>query len=276
MLISKRQSIEDLIVEYLAQDPYIEGPDLVSLIQKSRPKTSKQAVYHAMGFLIKNEIAAKVDGKYFLSKIWLLRLRNLLLDKDNPVDAVFNLREGESISYRFPSLLTADTYWAHIFHMLTEWIPENRPVFAWYPHDWFAIGRRDVERNIFDEFEKKNKRKFMSVQGKTALDQEFRKFWATKHVAISTNAKPIFDNDTYVNVFDDYIIEVTIDRKLAGEIEGFYQEAKTLDAEGTKKLIDIVSKKHPVRIRISKKKEKASVLRRRMAKEFAIPAGLSV
>ncbi len=44
MILSKKQSIEDLIVETLAKKPYIEGVELISAISKLRPHTTKQIV----------------------------------------------------------------------------------------------------------------------------------------------------------------------------------------------------------------------------------------
>ena len=274
MIISKRRTIEDIIIETLAKNPYTEGPDLVSFVKKVRQNSSKQAVYHALNYLLRDEVVAKVDGKYFLSKVWLLKLQSMFLRSDDTVDTIFNLNEGDSISYRFPSFITADTYWAHLFHILMDWMPNTKPIFVWYPHDWFVVGRREIEKNIFNKINALEKRKFIAIKGKTVLDQEFRKGWSTPNISISTGAKPIDQTKTdtvYINIFDDYIIEVFIDNKLAQEIESFYQQTQKLDSENIQIFINIVSKKYPVRIKISKKSEKAKKMRRKIARDFAIP-----
>jgi hypothetical protein len=277
MISSTKQSIEDLIVELLAKNPYSEGIDLVKQVQNIRPKTVKQAVYSALASLLKNEVASKIGGKYFLSRVWLNKINKLFRNKKQITsDAVFELEEGESISYHFPSLLTCDTYWAHVFDLFIEWIPVGRPIVVWNPHEWFAIGRKNEEIDIFRQFKAKNKFALYSIHGKTALDQEFRKDWASDHVSISTGSSTEYQPNYYLNIFDSIILEVFIDEKLASKIEEFYQEYKKLNPENTRSFVNLISQKYKVRMKISRNTKKASLLRKKISKDFYIAKHLSL
>jgi len=156
MLLAQKQSIEDLVAENLAKNPYSTGPQLVAMVNKTRENTTKQAVYTALKALMESEVVAKVGHTYFLSRVWLSKVEALFQtqkERETVRDAVFDLREGESISYHFPSLLSCDTYWAHVFSMLTEWISPEVPIMIYMPHEWFVIGRAEVEKNIFKSFD---------------------------------------------------------------------------------------------------------------------------
>lgn len=276
---SKKQSIEDIIIETLAKNPYTLGPDLLLLIQKIRPKTTKQALYSALKSLIESETVAKIGSKYFLSRLWLQKINKLFKtqkEKEVVRDVIFDLKEKESISYHFPSLLVCDTYWAHVFNLLIDWIPKDSPTFVWNPHEIFTVGRIQIEKDIFWEFQEKNKYAFFITRGETPLDMEFKKTWKNDYVSISTDNKLKFENSYYLNIFKDFIIEVFLDEKLTKEIDNFYKNTPKLNPENIKLFENLLSKKYPVRMKISRKKEKASLLRKKLSKDFYIPKHLKL
>ncbi len=277
MISSNKKSIEDLIVELLAKYPYSEGVELVGHVQKLRPNTVKQGVYKALKTLLGSEVVSKIGGKYFLSRVWMNKISKLFQSKKQFTgDAVFELEEGESISYYFPSLLTCDTYWAHVFDLLIEWTPENKPVFVWNPHEWFAIGRKNEEIDIFKQFKTKNKYAFYSIHGKTKLDQLFKKDWTHELVSISMGSPSFGPSNYYLNIFDDLIIEVFIDENLAAKIENFYQNNQELTTENTLFFERLISQKYKIRMKISKNTKKASLLRKKLSKDFYIPKHLEL
>jgi hypothetical protein len=279
MLISRKKAIDDLIVESLAKNPYIEGPNLVTLIKKSRPKTTKQAVYIALSTLLENEIVARVGNTYFISRIWLNKIHHLFKQDSIPEvgkDAIFSMKDDESISYHFPSMLVCDTYWAHLVNVLIDWIPKNIPSFVWNPHDFFVIGRSQVEIDIFEKFKKTGKHGFFVIGGNTALDKEFKKTWTNSHVSINLDNTIRFPSNYYLNIFDDFIIEVYIDIVLARNIDEFYKINSKVTAEKTEEFEKLIAQKYPVRMKISRKKKKASALRKKLAKEFFIPQHLNI
>ncbi len=279
MIVSKKQSIEDIIVETLAKNPYTEGPALVQLINIIRPKTTKQAVYAALKLLQSSETVAKVGNKYFLSRVWLQKIYQLFRDqkqKEIVRDAIFDLNEKESISYHFPSLLSCDTYWAHVFNLLVEQIPKNCPTFLWNPHQIFIIGRTDIEKDIFTEFERQEKHGYFIIGGNTPLDKEFKRKWTNNYVSIDINDTRLFPNTYYLNVIGDFIIGVFFSKKLAEEIEKFYHTNHSLTPQKISAFENLLSSRCPIRMKISRKKTQAGVLRKKLCKNFFIPHNIKI
>ena len=277
MLLSQKQGIDDLIVESLAKNPYSSGPYLVKLVQKHRPDSTKQAVYIALKTLLENEIVAKVGTTYFLSRVWVGKLDRLFEAREKAEltrDAIFDLSEEESISYYFPNLLTCDTYWAHVFELLMDAMPTHMPICGWMPHEWFAIGRSEVERNIFKQHETKGKHMFYTIGGTTSLDMLFKREWENSFVSIYTTNERLYPSIYYLHVFEEFIIEVFVREELAAQIEKFYADTETIKPESVTFFEKIITNQSPVRMKISRKKKKAGLLRKKLSKDFLLPAGI--
>ena len=277
MLLAQKQSIEDLVAENLAKNPYSTGPQLVAMVNKTRENTTKQAVYTALKALMESEVVAKVGHTYFLSRVWLSKVEALFQtqkERETVRDAVFDLREGESISYHFPSLLSCDTYWAHVFSMLTEWISPEVPIMIYMPHEWFVIGRTEVEKGVFKGFEDNKKLALFTIGGTTPLDMQFKREWKSAYVQTHLSDTELFARNYHLHIFGDFLIEVFIAEDLAKEIDAIYTSREKLSANDIKCFEELINKKSPVRMRISRKPAKAARLRRQLGKYFYIPKGV--
>lgn len=278
MLLGQKQHIEDILAENLAKNPYSTGPQLVALVQKGRENTTKQAVYAALRSLLASEVVSKVGHTYFLSRVWLSRVEQLFAAqkvKEMARDAIFDLKEGESISYRFPSLLSCDTYWAHAFQILTEWIHPNVPIMIYMPHEWFAIGRIEVEHGVFKAFDENKKLALFTIGGTSALDKEFKREWKSPFVQTHLTDEHGFDRSYHLHIFDDFLIEVFVGDELTVEIDTFYAQNETLSPENIAAFEALVSKRAPVRMKISRKAKRAAKMRKQLAKHFHVRNALT-
>ena len=279
MLLAHKQSIEDLVAENLAKNPYSTGPQLVAMVNTTRENTTKQAVYTALKALMESEVVAKVGHTYFLSRVWLSRINQLFQtqrEREAARDAVFDLKDGESISYHFPSLLSCDTYWAHVFSLLTEWIDPSCPIMIYMPHEWFVIGRAEVEKQVFKGFDDNKKLALFTIGGSSPLDMQFKREWKSENVQTHLTDANVFERNYHVHVFGDFLIEVFIAEELANDIDGFYETHKALTHEHISEFENLVNKKSPVRMKISRKEKKAARLRKQLLKHFYMPSGLHV
>lgn len=270
MLLSHKQTIEDHIIELLAFHGKLTGPELLVLIQERRGKTTKQAMYTVLGNFLEHEVIAKIGSKYYVSKLWIDKISSLLQIDNQQIEqeSIFQLKDKESISYKFPSLLSCDTYWAHLFNILVEWVPRDIPIFVWNPHEWFIIGRNNEEKEIFKLLQKHRKKAFYSVAGNTSLDISFKKNCSNELLSININNELSFKQNYYLNIFGDYIIEVYLDKKLAENIEKFYQEYTKLTRENIAFFEKLIGEKYPVRMKISKNIDKAESLKKKLSKDF--------
>ena len=273
MLFSRRKNIEDIIVEELISNPYQTGPKLVektSIIRKE--STPKQSVYAALKILMKEEIVVKTGINYFVSKLWKEKVLDALMSSsDGEKDPIFDLKDGDFINYKFPSLLVCDKYWAHLFKILTEQLPSGENIFVWNPHEWFVIGRSKEEQQVFEKLKKENVTAFYSINGKTNLDKEFKRKFSSTHLRINIGNNSFHKNNYYVNVFGDYIIEVIIDGELAEKIEDFYIKYQELSFARIQIFENLVSQRFTIKMKLSRKKNKAEKIRRKLSKDFYIP-----
>ena len=103
---------------------------------------------------------------------------------------------------------------------------------------------------------------------------EIKKSWGSDRVSISTNDKINFANNYYLNIFQDFIIEVFLDEKVEKEINFFYQSYSKITEENRKIFEGIFLKKRSVRMKISRNKTKATLLRKKLSRDFFIPKHL--
>ncbi len=277
MLLSHKHNIDDIIIEKLAQKPYITGPQLVALVASARGRVAKQSVYTALDTLIADEIVTKLGSEYLLSKVWINRIYGLLGAynvQKIPNESIFDLSDGESISYHFPSLLSCDTYWEHIVNTLIETTPSDKPLIFWNPHEWFRIARYVVERDIFDSFVRNEKYAFFITRGTSPLDRDFKVSWRNSHCAINTDDELKLANNCYMNLFDDFIIEVFLDQEMTNKIEQYFQTTTTVTLENTHILEKLITDKHSIRMKISKNAKRAAKLRKRLLRDFYVPEHL--
>ena len=274
MILANRQTIEDIIIEVLARFPNTIGPKLVTLVQKRRSSSTKQAVYYALKSLIESEIVSKAGSSYFISRVWINRVQNLLSSQENKSsnnDLLFSsLSDKQSISYSFPNLMACERYWAHVFDIFMSSIPRECPIFVWNPHEWFVIGREKVEREVFKAFETRKKYAFYTIHGNTPLDTEFKDKLNNKFVTICTNSDIRFADNYYLNIFGDFILEVFLNKRLAREIDIFYKSNKKLSIINIAEFKKLINQKFPIRMKISRNEKKAYALRRKLSKEYLL------
>lgn len=95
-------------------------------------------------------------------------------------------------------------------------------------------------------------------------------------VTININNKLPFKQNYYLNIFGDFIIEVFLDKKLTHKIEDFYQNHETLTKENISEFEKLINEKYPVQMKISKNKDKAHLLRKKLSKDFYLTGGVNV
>jgi hypothetical protein len=279
MILSPRHTIEDSIVEILAKKPHISGPVLVSEIQLIRQNTTKQAVYLALSHLLSDEVVAKTGQNYFVTKTWTSRLKSLFLShtqNELKNDLIFSLPDGKSVSYKFTSLLSCDTYWGHLFSILTEATDAQNPITCWFPHQIFGIVRTGIEKQIFESFITEQKYVFYTTQGTSRLDADFKKNWRSDHVAINTDSSLPYPDSVYISIFNEYIIEVFLDGSLAKDIETVYQSHTVVTATTITEMEQAISAKHSIRMKISRDTKRAAKIRKRLLRDFYVPEHLVV
>lgn len=277
MPIDKPKRIEDYILKHL-QAGSILMLDLVEKIKKDRPNTTKQAVYAAIRILKKSEQLLTYKGTASLNLTWLNSMVNyFLLAKHNYIKGgidqnnFLDLEDREKIKYYFQSPIKADIFWTHVLYLLAERSMQNEPVFLYNPHEWFLLIRNENERNLFKTINRKNKQLFLTVGNRTFLDRYVKKYFDNNLSQYYAQEKPLFkENNYYLNIIGDFLIEVYLDKKIADKIEKFYQNTSSWTEDSYKELQKITNTEGQMKIVISKNHKKAEKIKTSLKKYFIL------
>jgi hypothetical protein len=268
-------SIESLIIDSLRAGK-MSGPELVLNIEKKRPKTTKQAVYLAMRTLLKDEVVVHFKKKYSISDLFLDKVigyfnypRSKERQKLN-TEPFLSLSDGDSIAYSFKTPYVTDQFWAHAVALLTSYIPKEIPIIIYDPHEWFIYARFESEKRILNSIISQKKYIFFTIGSTTPADIYAKKYFQAPHVQYFTTTIDLPRN-YYINIFDDYIIEVWLDTTITKNIDEWYIKTKEVNPDEIKKLESIVQSVGRTKMRISRNRKRANRLAKQFTKDFYIP-----
>ena len=88
----------------------------------------------------------------------------------------------------------------------------------------------------------------------------------TNYFASDTKLFP--KQNYYVNIFDDFLIEVWLDPKVSEAIDQFYNNTKDFDENAKKKLLEIIKPGGRNKLVITRNKRKAYKIRNMFSKFF--------
>ena len=165
----------------------------------------------------------------------------------------------------------ADIFWTHAYYLMIEQLKEGEQAFLYNPHEWFMLGRSHNEKALLQATVQKNIPFLMTVAGNTPLDKYVASNFDGTKSQYNMLAKPMFkENNYYLNIFGDFLIEVWLDKEIADEVEQLYQTATSFDEDAKEKIQKILSRQGRMRLVISRNHKKATKLKKTLARDFAI------
>lgn len=271
-------SIEALIIDCLREGK-TTGPEIVSFVANKRAGTTKQAVYLALRALMRDEVVVHFKQSYRISDLFLDKvigyfdyLKSGEAQKTNS-EPFLNLSDGDSISYSFKTPYVTDTFWAHAFAVLASYTPNEIPIVIYNPHEWFIYAHTESEQKVLDAIIKQGKYAFFTIGTKTLADVQAKKYFNSQHTQyfIDDISKTNLTRNYYLNIFDDYIIEVWLDDKVTQNIDNWYDEVIEIGQNEIGRIEKIVKQQGRTKMRISRNKKRAQRLSKQFIKNFYIP-----
>ncbi|MFH0969254.1 MAG: hypothetical protein V1804_01980 [Patescibacteria group bacterium] len=276
MLLNKPKRIEDYILSHLKNGPVLML-DLVKKLQEDRPGTTKQAVYASLRLLKQNEQIITFKGLASLNIAWLNQMINYFnFAKHNYVKgenqgSFIDLEDKEKIKYYFQNSIKADIFWTHAYYLLMEQMEEKEPIFLYNPHEWFLLARNENEKEVIKTTIERGHPFLMASGGNTFLDKYVRKYYSNELDQYYSLEKPLFkENNYYVNIFGDFLIEVWLDKNITEKVEKFYQATETWNNNIPTDLKNILDTKGRMKMVISRNHKKAERIKRSLKKYFSI------
>ncbi len=247
MNLTKPETTEERIISLLLKNS-LSGVELLEILDVSGKKITKQALYSVLRKLIQDEIVVKHAKMFSISRLWLKNMANMFTSAQDRYgielekNDFLSLHEGDKISYTFKNPYEADQFWGHAFDILIDKTPLEIPIVLYNPHQWFLLVRKDSEYQLLERISKEGKKLHNHVGSSNALDRYVEKYFNLPGLQYVMNEQGYFEaRNYYINIFNNYIIEVYIDEKVAEEIDRFYEQYTDFDKIAEKKLQSIVS-----------------------------------
>ncbi len=268
------QKIEDLILKLLMKGE-LNTTSLLSHIREIRKDTTKQGFYAALRKLKAEEVILIYKGTVSLNTVWIKKMRDAfeILGRTYTTEQtsfdVLDLQDKESISYSFSTIKNLDIFWGHSQNILMHNTPNHEPIYAYDPHYWFYLARKDTESELLKEIVQ-NKRQFlMSVGNSAGLDKLIKPDFNNNY--LQYNYAKMFEADNYyMTVIGNYITEVYLDENISEKIHQIYKSTRTDDKNAILLLKTFLEARARNRIKISRNKNKADKLKKKLGKNFYI------
>jgi len=276
MSLVKPKNIEENLLFLLKRGPQ-KCLDLVTKIKEIRPQTTKQAVYAALRMLKNEQSIVIAKGIASLNLSWLNEMTNFFASakssyvKNSNDGSFLALADKERIKYYFQTVEKADIFWTHAVYILVEQLKEKEPIFFYNPHEWFLLARSKNEQAFIDSFAQKNHPFLLTAGGNAPLDKHISTSFDGTKSQYNMLTKPMFkENNYYLNIFGDFLIEVWLDKEIANEVENLYQTATSFDEGANAKIQKLLARRGRMRLVISRNHKKATRLKKILARDFAI------
>ncbi len=276
MNILKPQSIEEHIISLLQKESH-SGPELLASIQTKRPGTTKQALYAALRKLRSAEIVVVHKMRISLSSIWVTKMAEFFTlakhfyTKTTATDEGFlNLEDGDRVTYSFKNPNVTDIFWAHAVDILSEITPTSKPYYLYDPHEWFMLVR-ESEAPLLKRIAATGRQVFILAGGTTFLDKKIIKEFEGTNAQYHPTNELLFDKrNYYLNIFDDFIIEVHLDEATAKKIDDFYNTTTEWNSDTEAILKKIIANEGKNKLTISRNRKKADKLKKMFKSYFYI------
>lgn len=261
MLYSKRQTLEDTLVQELLKGPCsIKG--LRQTVSKHGP-VSLRAVYKASNALIGTDVVFKVGKKLWVNQEWVRTLRERLLP------SIPLLSPGERAIYTFKSIEHLNIFWKTVAFQLEE--DPNRHPFFYNPHNFWAYipELKKSEDEYYTQFLKEKKQAYFVVGEKNNADKEFKRRYQNKYFQIDLRIIPSLGRRDHITVLGDFVITARLSQSLSKLIDDFYESEQSLE-KILPSILEAYRSDAKVRLVFEHNTKKATKLRKLLSSNFVL------
>jgi hypothetical protein len=263
-----KETIESQIINMLTKGPlstiYIVGSIM------SAKKVTKEAVYKALRGLLKKEQIVKSGKQVSLSNQWVIKMANTWKQAEARYigkSHIQMLGDKSSVVYTCKTIDQLDSLWNHAILDISYTLKPKTTLLFFSPHYWFPLIRASSEQSLIRTLTSRG-HTWLQLNGYTEhLDKNLRKYFPLKEIEYhADNIK----EENYINIFEDYILEITLDKKASRYIAEWYENNSTCDKENIEALEQVLKIKGVYKLKISKNKNKLTKFRKLFKKYFVI------
>jgi hypothetical protein len=263
-----KETIESYIVNLL-----IKGPTPIPVIVRSAIKeksVTKEAVYKALRLLLRKEISVKRGKIISLSNQWVIDMAEKWRDAESRYvgkSYAQLLGDKSSVVYTCKTIDQLDSLWNHVILDISYTLKPKTTMLFYSPHYWFPMIRSTSEHSLIHTLTKRG-HTWLQLSGYTKpLDVHLKKYFPLKGVEYYTKD---INEKNYINVFEQYFVEVTLDKKATDYINKWYSKYTTFTTESVAELEKVLKIKGSYKLKISKNQKKVEKFRKLFSKYFLI------
>jgi len=230
MIYTKHQNLADRVIDYLAYHPGASLPKMRKDIELAAGRISYQAWYKSLRRLQDDGVMVKNKQQYSLSTTWVSKLTNLsyfmksnYLSQQAKYHITLPDKEKEKIRYRFPNLLTMDTFWGHVAVSLIIKNP-GLPFYFYNPHLWFFVAHEFESKAYFESIQLYVVKNYTVVGSRSAIDLWSEKLHPKGVSYYYCSPKSLYNHRLYLTAIGDYYIEVKIREQMAQKIDFLFEK----------------------------------------------------
>lgn len=273
MFLEGREKLGEHIIRLLGEHPKSSVEDMRASLRAKGIIVTIQAIYKELRILRKSGIIVKTGKHYRLAFAWILHLADFaerlrttyLRDAEN---TSLLPPAGKKNVWRFQSLLQLNEFWSHILLLLVERSSQKK-LLGWNPHPWFHLVQTKQEERYITSLKLTRGTLYLILGGKTFLDRWAEHFF-DKSVVRYSFGKSTFHplRSLYINVIDEYVLTVKLDKNTTVAIDEFYEEVNKHEDLDSAVIMDIFHSNARATLQLEHSPLKARKLRKKFSNFF--------
>ncbi len=278
MLVSASKNLEDSIIEILTIKKELSEKDIQDSLLKKGSTPTVQGVYRVLRKLQKEGIVVK-HKKYFSIRLaWLLELSRLVEKMESTYLKESYLSQflpapGKQLTWNFTDLFKMNSFWSQLLLALAK-KSTSKIAFNYSPHLWYVPLQEEQEEQFINTYIPELKKSYMVIGSRSEFDKYNVNLMNSidkkeeRYMASSPSEYISKNPSEYLDIIDDYILTVKIDKETTRTIEEIFQESSPLFKKKILPIHRIYTKKTKGKIILKNNHQKAKKYKNKFAKIF--------
>lgn len=273
-MLCAQENVEESIISLLRKDNS-GGKKLQTDLEKMGISVSSQSVYKALKKLIGEEVILKNGTIYGLNYVWLKRLNQFSSPSKGKYEEFLlfkpgDLSEGEQDTYHFNNLNRAGAFWMHIHQILLDDLKPNQVAVLYSTNEWTSIIRKSADSEWAKTAIESSNLTLFAIGQENLQNRAYKNKHSKGNLQINIGKTYNFPTGYYLNVFNDYIVELILPKEVDDKITELFKKHtdKTVLHE---MLIEAGVYNCKIKLTVKRNRKKAQRLSKRISKDFYIP-----
>jgi len=274
----KKKRVKDMIIDILAFEWPLSLSQIYNRIKKNYSHSvTCQATYKAITELLDAGVLIKENKLYSINADWIDKLKEFCLhiqknhseeEKLPLIEGVLKAKTDNNVTVlTFNSTLEMDKMWMRIKKEYYKNLDKEKDVTFWEgAHCWWLLIYPESEHEELNRLKEKGVRHFFINHGDKNLDKHAKKFYEHANIEFKIDKGPV---ECDIGVFGDTIMQVYLPKEIKHKIERIYEDYKSASEINIPEFIDnVLKKKVQINLILTKNKEIADQLKKRVLNEF--------